>query len=203
MPTCQIARRRIRQLAPTGLLAGLVALASACTPNAFCSTINPDPDCEEGRPPPVYSFTLYWSVEGSQARTTCADYGIAYWIIDLDGNGRQQQRLSCAEAAGRWSWRFWIGRTPLFPGRYTATVAAFDALDRELARRSEAINLSEARNRSLDLELSDGDFGRGGCRLAGGSGAWGVLPALLLALVLALARVRVRRSSRPAAGLTA
>ncbi len=149
--------------------------------------------------PPVYTFDLYWSVDEASNGTVCETHGLDYWIIDLSGNGSQQQRLDCTGETDHWSWRFFIGREPLYPGRYTVTVTAFDALDRELTSQSGEIDLNNSSS-ELDLEFSDSDFGSGGCQLAsGGANPTGALPLLLLALALAVRRAR-RGSTSPKKG---
>ena len=174
-----------RQIIIRAALLSLIPLTGAC--NRFCSPITFG-DCEEEVvAPPTYTFDLYWSVKGSQEGSVCEAYGISYWIIEMNGNGTQQQRLDCIAANDHWSWRFLIGREPLYPGRYTVTVTAFDALDRPLASQAAEVDLN-ADSAELHLTFSDSDLGFGGCQLtsAGGSPA-GALPLLLL-LVLAVSR---------------
>ena len=174
-----------RQIIISAALLSFIPLTGACMDD-FCSPITFG-GCEDDVDPPAYTFDLYWSVEGSQKGSVCEAYGISYWIIEMNGNGTQQQRLDCIAAADDWSWRFLIGREPLYPGRYTVTVTAFDALDRPLASQDDEVDLN-ADSDELHVTFSDSDLGFGGCQLAsGGRSPAGALPLLLL-LVLAVSR---------------
>ncbi|MBK8481600.1 MAG: hypothetical protein IPL40_10540 [Proteobacteria bacterium] len=119
------------------------AVAQACLLVAGLSACS-------GRTVVVDDLVVSWTLDGANTPAFCTDYGIDHWEVVADGPENARVRLDCAAEA----WTSGRAFEGLEVGRYTVTVYARAADERDLGQLVDSVDLATSRPGPVSVALA-------------------------------------------------
>ncbi|MBK6849463.1 MAG: hypothetical protein IPG96_18705 [Proteobacteria bacterium] len=100
----------------------------------------------------VEDLEVAWTLDGANTAAFCAQYGIDHWEVVADGPENARMRVDCADEA----WTSGRAFEAIAVGRYTVTVYARTADERNLGQLESTVDVAAAQPVQVTLAL----FGR-------------------------------------------